>query len=89
MGVPRPMGTRWSVKHGVAAPTPICGGDSRVRGAGLRSVIKIDPRPGRLGVVFLSVPRPKGRRRSGNNGAIDPTPFVGEIPECEECACEV
>ena len=20
---------------------------------------------------------------------IDPTPFVGEIPECEECACEV
>ena len=24
-------------------------------------------------------------RRQG----IDPTPFVGEIPECEECACEV
>ena len=23
------------------------------------------------------------------NQGIDPTPFVGEIPECEECACEV
>ena len=49
---------------------------------------KNDPRPVRLG-VFFAVRRPKGRRRSGNNGAIDPTPFVGEIPECEECACEV
>ena len=52
-------------------------------------MIKTDPRPGRLGVVFLSVPAQRGEAGARKREDIDPTPFVGEIPECEECACEV
>ena len=41
-------------------PTPFCGRDPRVRGVRLRSVIKIDPRPGRLGVVSWVFPAQRG-----------------------------
>ena len=90
MGVPRPMGTRWSVKHGVAAPTPICGRDPRVRGVRLRSVIKIDPRAWAAGGCFFERSPPKGERLEREKGKPStPRLFVGEIPACEERAREV